>query len=107
MHFKTVRPSASRRFATVNTPKNKKPRSTVGLLIFSGICVGTGALGVWQIKRYYWKLGVVEDRKTQHSVAPQDMPRFAQQEQLVEFAEYNSGKQVNVIGVFDHDKGII
>jgi surfeit locus 1 family protein len=70
-----------------------------GWLVFGGIVCATGALGAWQIQRYFWKKELIEGREKSllsDPVAWHDLPRS---KEVVTQLQYCP---VTVTGVFDH-----
>ncbi|KYM94491.1 Surfeit locus protein 1 [Cyphomyrmex costatus] len=67
---KLTRPKA------IETNKYRKPEETIGLYGYSllAIPVITFALGTWQIKRWKWKLDLIEKLKQRTSAEPIDLP---------------------------------
>jgi cytochrome oxidase assembly protein ShyY1 len=41
--------------------------------LFSALSIGTGALGAWQIRRYFWKLNLLEERDASLRASPTDV----------------------------------
>ena len=77
-----------------------------GIAFFSGICITAASLGVWQTKRYYWKIGVIEDNKKKLSDAASVIPKLTQFD-LVLYINQMHGRRVSVTGTFDHSKEVL
>lgn len=88
--------------AAVTTPVSKY----VGIAFFGSICAYAVGLGVWQTKRYMWKVGVIEDIQLKLNDPPEMIPPLAQFD-LVEWVDQMKGRKVAVSGTFDHTKEIL
>ncbi|EKU21154.1 surfeit locus 1, partial [Nannochloropsis gaditana CCMP526] len=57
---------------------NSKGKSTdlAGLLLFGGLVVGTGCLGVWQSERYFWKIDAIQERNECLAKQLEPLPDF-------------------------------
>lgn len=63
--------AASKNAATdIWTTKDK-----AGLLLFGGLVVGTGSLGVWQAQRYYWKIDAIKERSEKLVKQPEPLTK--------------------------------
>jgi len=98
----TASETAAAEAATVATPTSK----IVGIAFFSSVCAYAVGLGVWQAKRYHWKVGVIEDIKLKLNDPPEIIPSLAQFD-LVEWVDQMQGRRVAVTGIFDHSKEIL
>jgi hypothetical protein len=47
----------------------------LGLTVFSVPVIGTAYLGTWQLQRYFWKIGQIQDAKDSLAAAPVDPPK--------------------------------
>ncbi|XP_071575350.1 surfeit locus protein 1 isoform X1 [Temnothorax nylanderi] len=67
---KLTRPKA------IETNRYRKSEETIGLYGYCllGIPIATFALGTWQIKRWRWKLDLIENLKQRTSAEPIDLP---------------------------------
>lgn len=78
----------------------------VGILFFSSICFGAVGLGVWQTKRYAWKIGVIEESQRKLNDIADILPDLTQAD-LVVYVNKMRGRRVAVTGKFDHSKEIL
>lgn len=78
----------------------------VGIAVFSSICATAVGLGVWQTKRYVWKVGVIEEINLKLHDVPEVIPSLAQFD-LVEYVNQMRGRRVDITGTFDHSKEIL
>jgi SURF1 family len=77
-----------------------------GIAVFSSICMTAVYLGVWQTKRYAWKVALIEDNKLRLNDPAEVVPAFTQ----TDFAAYvneMTGRRVTVTGRFDHSKEVL
>lgn len=78
---RTLVQRSSRRCMSAASGATAKPESNfsrnAGIAFFSVIVVGTASLGAWQTKRYFWKVGVIEERKKQLHQNIVDLPNYA------------------------------
>ena len=77
-----------------------------GVAVFSSICFGAIGLGIWQTKRYAWKIGVIEQSKTKLNDAADIIPDLKQAD-LVAYVSQMRGRRVSVTGTFDHSNEIL
>lgn len=92
------------------TPPGEQSRGSrdfVGIAFFSCLCAGTAVLGVWQTKRYFWKVELLESGQNKIEEGLDELPRCFHQEQLSEFARAHLGRRVSTSGTFDHDRELL
>lgn len=82
------------------------PGKIAGIAFFSTICFTAIGLGVWQTKRYNWKIGVIEANKKKVNDAAEPVPSLSQSD-LVAYTSNTRGKRVTLTGTFDHGKEIL
>lgn len=70
-----------------------------GFLIFPAFCFG---LGVWQVKRLYWKLDLIEKREKLLSLPPIPMDPKISSEEI--YSEPYISRAIKAEGKFLHDK---
>ncbi|CAM9494832.1 unnamed protein product [Ascophyllum nodosum] len=109
----------------------------VGIVFFSSLVAATACLGTWQVKRYTWKVELMETNKTKMASEPVDLPEGPQGASLAdmmdmldkkadgkatngpngellgaseegkELFEGLEGRRVRITGVFDHTKEVL
>jgi hypothetical protein len=84
-----------RSFSSTADPKVES--QWLGPAVFSSVCLGAFGLGVWQIKRYQWKVNLLQ---TMADRAKEDPLEFN------EMREALVGRRVLLNGTFDHSQGI-
>jgi surfeit locus 1 family protein len=89
------------------SPSAKAPPKpdTLGMTFFTSICLLATGLGAWQLQRYQWKVGLLDEAEKALHAAAVDLPHMHQHD-LAEFATQASGKKVSVTGKFDHSKEV-
>ena len=87
-------------------PSTMTPGNIAGIAVFSSICVTAIGLGVWQTKRYTWKIGVIEESKKRINDVAEPLPALAQSE-LASYINQKRGRRVSVTGTFDHSKEVL
>lgn len=76
----------------------------LGITVFGSIVAFTAALGTWQMNRYYWKVGLIEERREELFKAPQPVPPLVSANNVdPESLTYH---QVMVVGTYEHDKEV-
>ena len=95
-----------RRKLSSATPNSFTPGRIAGIAFFSTICVTAIGLGVWQTKRYNWKVGLIEASKKKVDDAAEPVPLLSQSD-LVSYATQMRGRRVTITGTFDHSKEIL
>ena len=88
------------------TESPSKVSKMVGIFFFSSICFGAAGLGVWQTKRYAWKIGVIEESQRKLNDIADILPDLSQAD-LVLYINKMRGRRVAVTGKFDHSKEIL
>ena len=77
---------------------------TVGIVVFSGIVCATAGLGSWQIKRYYWKKDLVDERRKTLLSKPMEIHTLPKTSDEVKEYEY---RPITIKGTFDHENEIL
>ena len=74
------------------------------MAVFSTICLSTMGLGIWQVKRYFWKVDLIETIKHASHAAPVvlDAARMRSSSTMNDL----EGKVALVTGRFDHNNEI-
>jgi cytochrome oxidase assembly protein ShyY1 len=82
----------------------KKKKDVLGMAVFSTICLSTMGLGIWQVKRYFWKVDLIETIKHASHAAPVvlDAARMRSSSTMNDL----EGKVALVTGRFDHNNEI-
>ena len=88
------------------TERPSQVSKMVGIFFFSSICCGAIGLGVWQTKRYAWKIGVIEESQRKLNDIADVLPDLTQSD-LVLYVNKMHGRRVAVTGKFDHSKEIL
>lgn len=83
-------------------PASSEKTDLLGIAVFSSACVGAGALGIWQLKRYNWKTEVIKSTGEKLSLAPVALSTTHSSQELAQFAETVTGRRVCLKGEFDH-----
>lgn len=65
--------SSSSSSTTTATADAWTTKDKAGLVLFGGLVVGTGTLGVWQAQRYYWKIDAIEERSAKLARQPEPL----------------------------------
>ena len=91
---------------TTPTESPSQVSKLVGIFFFSSICFGAAGLGVWQTKRYAWKIGVIEEGQRKLNDVADTLPDLTQAD-LVNYVNKMRGRRVAVTGKFDHSKEIL
>ena len=84
-----------------------------GKVLFSSISLGAAALGVWQAKRYKWKVDIIDEMTASlHSTSFLSLPDSTTQRALGEYVRETSigmtkGKKVSLSGEFEHEKEVL
>ena len=91
---------------TTPTESPSQVSKLVGIFFFSSICFGAAGLGVWQTKRYAWKIGVIEEGQRKLNDVADTLPDLTQAD-LVHYVNRMRGRRVAVTGKFDHSKEIL
>ena len=79
-------------------------KKTAGVIVFGGIVCATAGLGSWQIKRYFWKKDLVEERRktlVSQPVKVGALPKTAEEAKKYEF------RPIMLTGKFDHANEIL
>ena len=79
-------------------------KKTAGVIVFGGIVCATAGLGSWQIKRYFWKKDLVEERRktlVSQPVKVGALPKTAEEAKKYEF------RPIMLRGKFDHANEIL
>ena len=115
-HRQAISRNVIRRTAAL-TRKNSNPATSAaaasmsysniaGAAVFSSICLTAVYLGVWQTKRYAWKVALIEENKLRLNDPAEVVPNFSQTD-FVAYVNQMSGRRVCVTGKFDHSKEIL
>jgi len=83
-----------------NTTKSKS--DILGISVFSAICLSTFGLGVWQVKRYYWKIDLIESIKQASHEEPGVLKSSTVQASSSGRLDGLDGKVMTITGHFDH-----
>mmetsp|Transcript_6000 Transcript_6000/g.6196 ORF Transcript_6000/g.6196 Transcript_6000/m.6196 type:complete len:290 (+) Transcript_6000:68-937(+) len=81
-----------------------KSHDILGKLFFGGLTLGTFCLGIWQTKRYYWKLDLINTSKNKVVKTPNVIPLNLSQKKLSEVFKNNHGENYVLRGRFIHSK---
>jgi cytochrome oxidase assembly protein ShyY1 len=98
----------------MNPPTGAAAIGTAGRFFFGSLCVGTGALGVWQTQRYFEKQALIAQRLNDWQQAPMPYHDYIQQlrkqrENAATTLQNNSAKEslslrrLQLTGRFRHD----
>ena len=79
----------------------------LGLLFFGGLTAGTFTLGAWQVKRFFWKLQVIDDSKMRIQAPVETLPLGGEQYQLQELVKELKGRRVEMKGKYLHDREVL
>lgn len=90
-----------------NASIRTKNTDKLGIFIFSSISLGAGCLGVWQYRRYYWKVQIIDETCKKFKESPVVAPSSLSQLDLFEFVKAKNGEQIKVEGEFQHDKEVL
>jgi surfeit locus 1 family protein len=78
----------------------------LGALFFSGVCGGTACLCAWQLKRYQWKLDLIDERKA--ALQGESSPlRALIPEPAAGCSAENEYRRVAMEGTFDHSRQVL
>ena len=110
--------NAPRNFSSsskVNIPETPKGNSNgLGILFFSSICLTTLGLGVWQTKRYFWKLDMIADAAERYNrdagAGGEPIPSttlMSSYSSLANHVKSLKGQKVVLRGEFDHSREIL
>lgn len=78
----------------------------LGALFFSGVCGGTACLCAWQLRRYQWKLDLIEERKLTLQGEPSPLSTLVPEPAAGCSAE-SEYHRVAVEGTFDHSHQVL
>ena len=87
-----------------NLTPSKTNGDLIGKVVFGSICFSTFLLGVWQAKRYSWKVDLIESSKNKLSDKPENIPKNLTNNDLILFLKDKKGKIVEIEGKFDHSR---
>ena len=98
----------SRSFTEEATKKQFTGTDYLGIAVFAGISLATGGLGVWQLKRYFEKTELIEERSKRLddpllAISSQDCTLS----QLVQNGEDQFGRKTILEGEFLHEHQIL
>lgn len=79
----------------------------VGIVIFAGISVGAGCLGVWQMQRYQWKINLIEEMNSRIHLEPVQLSCDLTQVDTEHALKELVGRRISVEGQFDHGREIL
>ena len=92
---------------SASSSSSSSSQDYLGITFFTGICLGTACLGTWQVQRYYWKIGVIEDSKRMLKEPVSTLPIGGEQFQLPELVGELKGRRVAVTGRYEHDREVL
>ena len=93
--------------------ESKPPSATAKLaggVFFSGLCLGTFGLGVWQTQRYFVKVEMVQKRDGDLSLVPVDFDEWQKKIVSKEGDESDGGRsyrRVRLQGKFQHENEVL
>lgn len=73
----------------------KVPLGMAGTLFFGSLCVGTGALGIWQTQRFFEKQRLIQQRSTELKLEPLPYPHTFQQPHQQQEPQPNNHHHIN------------
>lgn len=82
-------------------------KKILGIAIFSGISCGALYLGTWQMQRYNWKVGLMDEIGEKIKSPPATIPDGCSQYHLSEQADQLKGRRVAFTGKFIHAAEIL
>eukprot|EP00943_MAST-04B_sp_MAST-4B-sp1_P005246 g5246.t1 len=88
----------------IDADKKSSLGKTVGMVLFGGIVCATAGLGSWQIKRYYWKKELVEERRKTLVSDPIEITTLPATAKDIKEYEY---RPISLKGTFDHENEIL
>jgi len=103
--FSRISGGARRRLCSSGVNEEGK-RDYLGIAFFSSICISTAVLGTWQVKRFFWKLDLIETIKNSAADPPALLPISNSQDELRDRFREMKGQRVLLSGKFDHSKEI-
>ncbi len=111
-HVRQFLNSSSYRSSHTNTNSginDAKNTDILGLIVFASISLGTAGLGIWQFKRYFWKVQMIEDEQASMRLPPIefDKTKIVSQIELDEYLSNNKGRRLNITGKYDHSKEVL
>ena len=93
---------------TSSSSSSSQPiRDNAGIVVFSSICLGAAGLGIWQMRRYAWKINMIEEITRRMNEPPEAIPAKMTQYELAEYVEQIRGRVLQVTGTFDHNAEIL
>lgn len=81
--------------------KDSKPFDVLGIVFFSALSLGSFSLGVWQVKRYYWKVDLISQIKDKAIVAAESI---SDDQNLCMIQDQLKGRIISLNGAFDHTR---
>ena len=90
------------------TEKSINKLDKLGILVFTGISLTTAGLGVWQLRRYFEKINLIENNTNKLSDIPMSLPEnITSENDVLAWSKENKGRQLNITGEFDYSREVL